>query len=303
MKVFGVDSDGSVAEYAHRSALAVAPAFHVGSELRLAGFPVTFGVLPNPKKMNSTVEPRVSAAPASLWEDFVDIYVSPSVVFARRSDGRFGLALVILTVIMAGLFYVSQAALASAFDVEFARVMARASSSAAEINTEQLEQMRSMSGIFATLAVLVSFPVGVFLTGLALWLAGKIFDSTATFAMGRDGRDLLDVSARAADLCGNRPGSFTRSRFAFRGVDRPGSIRRSERGLAAGDGAVGPPGSVRSVEHCPAGNRSAGSRTCCEVGRLCRCGAGVDDGDGSGAADAAAIGFGIWNAADLPIRP
>ena len=40
---------------------------------------------------------------AGLWEDFVDIFYAPSSVFARRSDGKFGMAL-LLFVIVAGVY-------------------------------------------------------------------------------------------------------------------------------------------------------------------------------------------------------
>ena len=42
------------------------------------------------------VEPGPSKA--GLWEDFVDIFYAPSSVFARRADGKFGLALLFLIV-------------------------------------------------------------------------------------------------------------------------------------------------------------------------------------------------------------
>src|SRR6266516_3631882 len=40
-----------------------------------------------------------SSEKASLWEDFVDIFYTPSSVFARRSDGKFGMALLLLIVV------------------------------------------------------------------------------------------------------------------------------------------------------------------------------------------------------------
>ena len=62
-------------------------------------------------------ETTVAAAPppekAARWEDFVDIFVSPREVFARREDGRFVVPLIFVTLVMVGLFFAMHSALAA----------------------------------------------------------------------------------------------------------------------------------------------------------------------------------------------
>ena len=77
---------------------------------------------------NADAVREVDPAPskAGLWEDFVDIFYAPSSVFARRSDGKFGLALLFLVVVGAVLFFVTKNAMQPIFDAEFTRQTAAA---------------------------------------------------------------------------------------------------------------------------------------------------------------------------------
>jgi hypothetical protein len=120
---------------------------------------------------------------ASIWEDFIDIFVSPREVFARRVDGRFGLALLVLTVLVGGLFYASQGLLARAYDADFQRMIAQMSESGNRMSEEQVAQMRSMTGTFATLGTVVAVPVGALILGVVIWALGKLFASRATLAV------------------------------------------------------------------------------------------------------------------------
>lgn len=129
--------------------------------------------------MNPTTQPETAPGQqqASIWEDFVDIFYAPSTVFERRREGRFALALLILTVLMGVLFYASQAVLADAMRAEFARAM-----EGQQIPADHMESMEQMSGIFGTVGFVLTFPIGVLAVGAVLWLVGKALGSVATFA-------------------------------------------------------------------------------------------------------------------------
>jgi hypothetical protein len=120
---------------------------------------------------------------ASLWEDFIDIFYAPRQVFERRRYAKFGLLLFILTLLATALFVAMQGPLADAFAAEFQRGMQRAGNQAPEMSAEQAATAQRMGRIFGTLAILIAFPVGVMLTGVALWLAGKLFDFAGTIGM------------------------------------------------------------------------------------------------------------------------
>ena len=117
---------------------------------------------------------------ASIWEDFIDIFFAPTEVFARRRDGRFWLALIVLTVLIGLLFYASLGPLAGVFDGEFRRGMARAAEAGNRMTEAQMEQARAISERFAPVGVVVAVFVGTLLMGLVLWAVSKLFGSVAT---------------------------------------------------------------------------------------------------------------------------
>jgi hypothetical protein len=132
---------------------------------------------------DTATEAPAPASHASLWEDFLDIFYAPREVYARRRDAGFGLVLLIVTVLMAALFFAAQGPLADAFAAEFRRGMAQAGAAGQQMTPEQMEGARRMGSIFGSLAVLVGVPLGVVLIGLALWGLGKLFGSVATAGM------------------------------------------------------------------------------------------------------------------------
>jgi hypothetical protein len=128
--------------------------------------------------------PQATSAPApttSLWEDFVDIFYAPSQVFARRRDGRFGLALLILTAISVALFFAFRNAFQPVFDAQFDQgIRAQAANGGPTLTPEQLATGRRFAGIFASVAGVLGTPIIVFVLAFLTWLAGKFFGSTAT---------------------------------------------------------------------------------------------------------------------------
>ena len=119
-------------------------------------------------------------APASLWEDFVDIYVAPSQVFARRRDGRFAPALVVLTLVVAALSYVLFVALAGAFEADLIRGIEASGTPPGEM---PVEAIRSMARTGAIIGSIVTFPIGVAVTGLITLLVSRAFGAAVTFAV------------------------------------------------------------------------------------------------------------------------
>jgi hypothetical protein len=126
----------------------------------------------------TTAEPK-----ASLWEDFLDIFYAPSQVFERRKDGRFGMALLILAILAAVLFYASSMVLQNVWAGEMARGMAQAAANP-QVTPEQLAGMRRVGVIIGQISALISIPIVVIITGLVLWLVGKLFDSQMSVKQG-----------------------------------------------------------------------------------------------------------------------
>jgi hypothetical protein len=118
-----------------------------------------------------------SSGKAGLWEDFVDIFYTPSSVFARRSDGKFGLALLFLVIIGTVLFFVTKNAMGQIMDAEFARQSAAAIRKNPNITEEQMASGRGFFETFAPIFFAVGLTISVFGTGLVLWVVGKLFDA------------------------------------------------------------------------------------------------------------------------------
>jgi hypothetical protein len=122
-------------------------------------------------------EAEPAPAKAGLWEDFVDIFYTPSSVFARRSDGKFGLALLFLIIVGTVLFFVTKNAMQPIFDAEFTRQTAAAMRKNPNITAEQMAASRNFFDMLGPVFFAVVLTISVFGTGVILWLVGKLFDA------------------------------------------------------------------------------------------------------------------------------
>lgn len=133
---------------------------------------------------NADAVKDVDPAPgkAGLWEDFVDIFYTPSSVFARRSDGKFGLALLFLIIVGTVLFFVTKNAMQPIFDAEFTRQTAAAMRKNPNITAEQMAASRNFFDMLGPVFFAVILIISVLGTGVILWLVGKLFDAKESVA-------------------------------------------------------------------------------------------------------------------------
>ncbi len=122
------------------------------------------------------------ATPASRWEDFVDIFYAPSQVFARRTGSGFGLPMLVVTLLLVLLAVANSGVMQPIMDAEFTRSTAAAMRKDPRITAEMMERGRSFGEAIAKYGAIVFVPVGIFLTGLMLWLIGKFFDARQQLA-------------------------------------------------------------------------------------------------------------------------
>lgn len=132
----------------------------------------------NPSGPDSSV---ATTSSAGVWEDFVDIFTNPSAVFARRQNGNFWLPMLVVTIAIGGLFFATKGVMQPIMDAEFQRGAAAAMRKNPQITEEQMATMRGFQEKFAPIFVLIFVPIAIFLTGLVLWLIGKLFDAVETF--------------------------------------------------------------------------------------------------------------------------
>jgi hypothetical protein len=114
---------------------------------------------------------------AGLWEDFVDIFYAPSSVFARRSDGKFGMPLLFLVLVGTVLYFLTKNATQPIMDAEFARRSADMLRKNPNMTSEQLASGRGFFETFGPIFFAVGITLSIFGTGLVLWLVGKLFDA------------------------------------------------------------------------------------------------------------------------------
>ena len=118
-----------------------------------------------------------SPVKAGLWEDFVDIFYAPSSVFARRSEGKFGLALLFLAVVILVLIFLTKNAMQPVMDAEWTRQTAAAMRKDPRITAEQMAASRGFVEMLGPLIITILITLSVFGTGLVLWVVGKLFDA------------------------------------------------------------------------------------------------------------------------------
>jgi hypothetical protein len=119
-----------------------------------------------------------------LWEDFVDILYAPTSVFERRRDARFGMALLVLLVLFAVIFFATRPLLQPLYDrgidAAIAKIQARPNMSADQ-REAAAAMTRRFAGFLTPIKVLVATPLLVFFGAALTWLVGKIVGSRAQF--------------------------------------------------------------------------------------------------------------------------
>ena len=123
-----------------------------------------------------------SPASAGLWEDFIDILYQPSIVFERRREGKFGIALLALVVITAVLFFALRNGLAPVMDAEMAKQAAAMAAKNPQITPEQIAAQQGVMEKFAVVGYVLFMPVGILIMAALLWLAAKLIDAKVAFA-------------------------------------------------------------------------------------------------------------------------
>jgi len=122
----------------------------------------------------------MSDATPSRIDDYLDVFVAPSKLFERRSDGKFGQALVVLVVLVAILFFATKSAMAPIMDAEMAKGMA----ANPNLTPEQIEGMKKFGGMAFGASLIVGTPIAVLLLGLVIFLVAKMVGQGMSYAQG-----------------------------------------------------------------------------------------------------------------------
>lgn len=113
---------------------------------------------------------------ASRWEDFIDIYIAPAALFARRAHEGAKVPLITLCVIMLALYYVLLPLTTPLHQAGLAQAIAQNPQAAESIQSFG-DKMRLVNGIFGPIAVVVFTFV---IAGVTL-VATRIFSISLNF--------------------------------------------------------------------------------------------------------------------------
>jgi hypothetical protein len=131
--------------------------------------------------MDDAAAVKPAAAQAAVWEDFVDIFYAPSYVFARRENGNFWIPMLVVTILVGTVYFLTSGAMQPIFDAEFNRQAAAAMRKNPQFNAEAMERFRHIAGRIGQVATFVTMPIIITMIGTTLWLVGKLFDARQTF--------------------------------------------------------------------------------------------------------------------------
>lgn len=126
----------------------------------------------------------ISVAPAksAVWEDVLDIFYAPTQVFERRRDGKYLVTMLIVGVLTAGVFYLSQQLNDALTEAEIAR-MVRSGELPADQAKVALQFSQKMSGLGIVFLPIMT-AIGSWISGLILFVLGKLMGAKLSFAQG-----------------------------------------------------------------------------------------------------------------------
>jgi hypothetical protein len=126
-------------------------------------------------------EPAAATTPtdtAGTAEDFVDIFLSPAKVFARRAKASPMAPYLVVCIVMIGLFFASRNVLAPIFDAQMAKGMAAQMKANPQLTPEMIEKSKPITSVFITIAGVVGVPILLLISALFLWVIGRFFMSS-----------------------------------------------------------------------------------------------------------------------------
>jgi len=134
--------------------------------------------------MFATAEAPSSPPSASLAEDLIDIWFTPSTVFARRVNGGAWGPFLVTVILLCLLFYAAMGSMQGIFDAELAKALAEARTANPEMTDAQAAQMQGIMEGSVRYGGLVAMPLILLGLGVAVWLVAKVLGGTLSFGGG-----------------------------------------------------------------------------------------------------------------------
>ena len=128
-------------------------------------------------------DPTPAATPekATIIDDIIEIWTSPSAVFARRANSGFFLMMCLVTLLMGAIWLANQGTMQGIMDAEYARQMAQVMKQNPSLTAEQLSVGRKYTDFFTSYGVFIGIPIGLFFIGIGTWITGKLVSAELGF--------------------------------------------------------------------------------------------------------------------------
>jgi hypothetical protein len=116
---------------------------------------------------------------ASMAEDFVDIFVTPAKVFARRAKASPMVPYMIVCVLLIVLFFASKNVLAPIFDAQIQKGMAAQMKANPQITQEMMDKSKPITNVILNVGGVVGPPILLLILALITWVIGRFFMSSS----------------------------------------------------------------------------------------------------------------------------
>lgn len=156
------------------------------SELVTITVTYNLGWAPTPYEQpmtSPTAEPVVAPPapkPASLWEDFVDIFYAPSAVYERRQNQNPWPMIFMVTALMTLVTVLTFNALGPVIETEMRQAAAKAMAKTPQMTQDQMD-LGIKWQLFARRWGGVFFPIGVFIGALFVWIVARVVGAKETY--------------------------------------------------------------------------------------------------------------------------
>lgn len=126
----------------------------------------------------------VTTEQSSLVEDMIDVFFSPSAMFARRAGRPAWGAYALVTLLLAASFYASLGALQGVFDTEMARAMAEVAAKNPEMTADQIAGMQGTMEASFKYGGFAAMPFVLLVLGACVWLVAKLLGGELGYGGG-----------------------------------------------------------------------------------------------------------------------
>ncbi|HEX7938612.1 MAG TPA: YIP1 family protein [Gemmatimonadaceae bacterium] len=117
---------------------------------------------------------------ASVIEDVMDIFYAPSKVFKRREKSGFGMYLLIVWVIMAGLTFANRSLNMQIAEAQIDKGIAKAVAKQPQA-ASQIEAMKPIQLKIGAVVQYLAAPIWIFAVALLLWVTGMVTQTKVSY--------------------------------------------------------------------------------------------------------------------------